>query len=300
MSEHGPEALQRGGRDRHPELWEVPLDERSHERAPPLVSLALGSGQERAGESPPQPETLGPSRSDVLEREAAELVVGDAAGEGLRGLAQQVGRGAAEDEEAGGVPGPVGEHAEQGEEIRPPLDLVDDDETPQGLEREAGVGEPGDVGGILEVEEGGRSPTALHDVAGQSGLADLARAQDPHDRVAQQQASNPLDVAAPGEVHTSHFRLLVSTFQCRSARADGVVISGRPGARSAAAVHPCGQAALHANGTRRRNGETPRSADPPPGQVIGRVGGAGRDRTGDLVNAIHARSQLRYSPTEAE
>ena len=26
-------------------------------------------------------------------------------------------------------------------------------------------------------------------------------------------------------------------------------------------------------------------------------GGAGRDRTGDLVNAIHARSQLRYSPT---
>jgi hypothetical protein len=28
-----------------------------------------------------------------------------------------------------------------------------------------------------------------------------------------------------------------------------------------------------------------------------KVGGAGRDRTGDLVNAIHARSQLRYSPT---
>ena len=27
-----------------------------------------------------------------------------------------------------------------------------------------------------------------------------------------------------------------------------------------------------------------------------KVGGAGRDRTGDLVNAIHARSQLRYSP----
>ena len=30
---------------------------------------------------------------------------------------------------------------------------------------------------------------------------------------------------------------------------------------------------------------------------IRKVGGAGRDRTGDLVNAIHARSQLRYSPT---
>ncbi len=28
-----------------------------------------------------------------------------------------------------------------------------------------------------------------------------------------------------------------------------------------------------------------------------RFGGAGRDRTGDLVNAIHARSQLRHSPT---
>ena len=26
-------------------------------------------------------------------------------------------------------------------------------------------------------------------------------------------------------------------------------------------------------------------------------GGAGRDWTGDLVNAIHARSQLRHSPT---
>ena len=32
-------------------------------------------------------------------------------------------------------------------------------------------------------------------------------------------------------------------------------------------------------------------------QVVAGVGGAGRDRTGDLVNAIHARSQLRYSPT---
>ena len=27
------------------------------------------------------------------------------------------------------------------------------------------------------------------------------------------------------------------------------------------------------------------------------VGGPDRDRTGDLVNAIHARSQLRYWPT---
>ena len=27
------------------------------------------------------------------------------------------------------------------------------------------------------------------------------------------------------------------------------------------------------------------------------VGGPDRDRTGDLMNAIHARSQLRYWPT---
>ena len=27
------------------------------------------------------------------------------------------------------------------------------------------------------------------------------------------------------------------------------------------------------------------------------VGGPDRDRTGDLMNAIHARSQLRYRPT---
>ena len=125
------------------------------------------------------------------------------------------GRGAAEDEEARGVPGPVGQHAEQREEIRPPLDLVDDDEAPQGLEREAGVREPCDVRGILEVEERGRPSTALHDVAGQGGLADLARAQDPHDRVAQKQVANAVDVADPREVHTSHSRLLVSNFQGR-------------------------------------------------------------------------------------
>jgi len=75
-------------------------------------------------------------------------VVGDAAREGLRGLSQQVGRSAAEDEEAGGVPGPVGEDAQQGEQVGPPLDLVDDDEAPQRLERQTGVREPGQVRGI--------------------------------------------------------------------------------------------------------------------------------------------------------
>ena len=29
----------------------------------------------------------------------------------------------------------------------------------------------------------------------------------------------------------------------------------------------------------------------------GKIGGPDRDRTGDLMNAIHARSQLRYWPT---
>ena len=31
-----------------------------------------------------------------------------------------------------------------------------------------------------------------------------------------------------------------------------------------------------------------------------KVGGPDRDRTGDLMNAIHARSQLRYWPTLRE
>ncbi len=45
-------------------------------------------------------------------------------------------------------------------------------------------------------------------------------------------------------------------------------------------------------------GDEPHPRGASAGQEGGRIGGAGRDRTGDLVNAIHARSQLRYSPTE--
>jgi hypothetical protein len=62
----------------------------------------------------------------------------------------------------------------------------------------------------------------------------------------------------------------------------------------------------HARSRRREAGTHRRPRDGAPGRSDGedlcarRVGGPGRDRTGDLVNAIHARSQLRYRPTPEE
>ena len=77
------------------------------------------------------------------------------------------------------------------------LDLVDDDETSQGLEGEKRIGQAGQVVGALEVEDGDGAGSAGSAVPGQRGLADLAGSHDRHDGVGAQGAIERRQVAGP-------------------------------------------------------------------------------------------------------
>jgi len=102
----------------------------------------------------------------------------DPPGQGLRGLADQVARGAAEDEEARRIPGAVDEHAQEREQLRGTLDLVDDDQPAQPLQGQLGLGQGREVGRVFQVEAGDRGvgqAVGVH--ACQRGLAALPRAE---------------------------------------------------------------------------------------------------------------------------
>ena len=109
----------------------------------------------------------------------------DAPGEGLRALPNQVARGTAEDEKAGWGGVAVDQDPQDGKEVGPSLDLVDDDEAVERIEGQPGCGQALDVGGIFEVEVvqalvAGEGPAA-RDLTGERRLARLARPQQGHD-----------------------------------------------------------------------------------------------------------------------
>jgi hypothetical protein len=176
VDQHRPEAPERLGWDRDAELRHVPLEEPPDELPPPVDALRFGGSQERPRESPAPPESEQACDTDLVEREAGQVVVGDASGQRLGGLAQQVGRCAAEHQEARAHPGPVGQHPEHGKDLGRAMDLVEDDDAPQGRQREVGIGQAGTVGAPLQVEERRRPLDAGDQGVSQRRLADLARA----------------------------------------------------------------------------------------------------------------------------
>ena len=108
-------------------------------------------------------------------------MIGDAAGQGLRGLAQQIGRSAPQHQESPARARLVHQHSKHGEQLGPSLDLVDDDEAPERPESEEGIGQPREVFGILEIEEGHGPGTPGHELPCERRLAHLARAQEGDD-----------------------------------------------------------------------------------------------------------------------
>ncbi len=109
-------------------------------------------------------------------------MVVDAPGQRLGTLAQQLGRGAAQDKEARRGARPVGQYAQHREEFRPALDLVQDHHPAQFAQRELGVGQLAQILGVLEVEAGYPAAARARQRAGERGLADLPRAEDRHHR----------------------------------------------------------------------------------------------------------------------
>ena len=173
VREHRPEAFEDRARDGDAELRHVALEEGADEVAPPAIAVGMAAGRVGRREPAAQPEAIRPARSDFGKREPGQLVVGDASGQRLGALAQQVRRGAAEDEKPCGPPWAVRQDPQARKEIGTPLNLVDDYETSKRRQGEERVREAGHVGGRLDVEDVGRSFPAARHLAGQGRLADL-------------------------------------------------------------------------------------------------------------------------------
>ena len=196
------------------------------------------SGSERARYergNPPLRHRRAPFlRPDLVEGEAGQFVIGDAAGQRLGRLAQEIGGSAAQDEEATRHAGFIYEDAQAGEELGPPVHLVHHDEAFQGPESKQGIRKKGEVLGALEVEERGPTAATADELAGEGGLADLAWAEDRHNRELPQQGRERPQVACPfdhGPYGTTKSDRLSSNFQGRGTRRPAALEGGQRDAR---------------------------------------------------------------------
>ncbi len=89
---------------------------------------------------------------------------------------------AAQDEESRGRAGSIRQDPQKREQVWDALDLIQDHEPVERLQRELRLRQTGQIGRLLQVEVRGRSRARLADLHGQRRLAHLAGANNPHDR----------------------------------------------------------------------------------------------------------------------
>ena len=199
VREHRPEAAQGCLGDGAPEARQVTREKRLYKTVAPSAARGARRCQIRSREAAAQPETLQVIHLGHVE--TVELVERDAAGERLGGLPQQVGRGAPEDQEAGRRPGAIGKHTQQLEDAGQPVDLIQDHQAAKGPELESGIFQPGKIDGVFEIEPGHGVAVHRRQLAGEGGLADLARTQQRDDGELVQQESDSGEVVLPGNLH---------------------------------------------------------------------------------------------------
>src|SRR5579864_1517472 len=111
-------------------------------------------------------------RPDLLEVQAAELVVSDPPGEGLGALLQQLGRGTSQDQKTCRRSTTIRQHPQHREDLGAQLDLVENDQAPQSFQGEQRIVQPVQVARVLQVE-------ACH-LAGESGGKGTGEGRLPH------------------------------------------------------------------------------------------------------------------------
>ena len=129
-------------------------------------------------------------------------------------LAQEIGRGASEDQVASSCGRAVHQNPQHGEEVRPALHLVDDDEPVERAERKLRLLEASEIIGIFQVEARDRAGPAFREHPGESRLPDLARSEDCDQRVRPEKSRDPSEVAFTWnhEAIILEFRALVARF----------------------------------------------------------------------------------------
>ncbi len=91
VSEHRPEPPHRRGGKPDPQRREIALEIGADELLTPAAARRLRPGEIGKREAAAEPQLLEVIRPDLLQNQAAELVIGDAPGEGLGALPEQAG-----------------------------------------------------------------------------------------------------------------------------------------------------------------------------------------------------------------
>ena len=189
VGEHEQQAVNRRRRQLRTELRQIALHERTQERAPPRRAVGIARGQERARESAPAPQIGQPVLVDLDRLESGQLQVLDTSGQRLGRLPQQVGPGAAEDQEpAPGVS--VDQDPQDREQVAPALHFIDDGNSGNGLQRGHRLVQTCEIERIFEVEVRGR--VGRHDLPRQGRLPALPGSHDGDDRCAVQRMPDGL------------------------------------------------------------------------------------------------------------
>ena len=150
-------------------------------KAPRQARLSFSDGARvgawKTAAPPERPQVAGTGLRQVEAGHVDEL---DAASQRLGHAAHDVGRSAAEDEKTGVAAGPVHEDAEDVEELRANLNLVQHGESPNLAQDQFGVAEPANVSLRFEVEDG--CVPGRDELPGQRRLAALAGSEQGRDR----------------------------------------------------------------------------------------------------------------------
>jgi hypothetical protein len=137
--------------------------------------------------------------ADVVHAKPVELVIRDSAGERFRCLFQEMRGGAAKDEKARWAAWPVSKDAQQREQVRASLDLVDDDQPSEVGQCRRRVVQAMKVGGKLEIEKRDAATRSCRELASQRRLAYLTWPNDGDHRLAPELSLNLAQVSGTAE-----------------------------------------------------------------------------------------------------
>src|SRR5262249_10148071 len=157
----------------------------------------VGPGQKGARKAPPDPKALMLVRADLRQVEPVDIDVTDTTGQALRDPAHKTRICAAQDEKLGRRSRTVGPYPQDLEQLRYSLNLVDDDQVSERLQRDHRDVQSGQIDRVLEIEERSCPPAGKR--TRQCGLARLTRAQDGHYRRARQRFPNTSEVSCPAD-----------------------------------------------------------------------------------------------------
>ena len=134
-------------------------------------------------------------RAQVPQAKAFQVHGFQASCQGFRGLAEQIGRGAAQNQEPSRERLAIRQDAQQRKQFRAALDFIDDHESFERAQRGVGFGQPGHALRVFEVEviDGIRR----NELPGQRRLAALTRPQQRHHAAPPQGSAHQADIGLP-------------------------------------------------------------------------------------------------------